>query len=519
MKASHRNVLLMDFLRKKILFIIVFLTGGAILIIEILAARLLSPFFGNTIYTYSSIISVVLGALSVGYYVGGRWADKRPFERDFYAIIFLSGVFVFFIEIIIIFFLQTYSSQLSFVYGPLIASCILFFIPSALMGMLSPYAIKLQSLKQPEMGVGRISGGIFFFSTLGSICGSLATGFYLIPNFGVDSILIVNGFLLILIGFCGLYLYSKKKILPLALLVFIFFQIIITLAFLPFRGYKNALYRIDGMYEQQVVFDGKLDGRPVRFLRSELSNSSAMYLDSDELVYEYTKYFDIYKKINPHVKEILVLGAGAYSLPKAYLKDAPSAHIDVVEIEPVLYDIAKKFFQLKDDARLANYTDDARRFLIRSDKKYDVIFADMYFSLYSIPSHTLTQEFFSLAKNHLSENGVFIINVIGELREVRPSLALSVMATLRSVFDNTYFFAVEDPKSVSGQNLILMSIAGDTKIDFNSIETGDNESKTIIHLNDHLIDSSTLRLSDHVVFTDRYVPSEKYVSELLKRAY
>ena len=159
----------MNFLQRNILLYIVFLTGASVLIVEIVAVRILSPYYGNTIYTVSSVISVILAALSLGYYVGGRLADRWPHPRIFFNIIFVSGLSVFIIQLLTTTLLPSQGHRLSLMIGPLVSALVLFFLPSFLLGLLSPFAIKLQQQKLPQRGIGRISGEVFFYSTLGSI--------------------------------------------------------------------------------------------------------------------------------------------------------------------------------------------------------------------------------------------------------------------------------------------------------------------------------------------------------------
>jgi len=130
-------------MKKNILLITVFITGACVLVIEIVAVRILSPFFGNTIFTFSSVITVILAALSLGYYFGGRLADKRPSEKLFYSIIVVSGLTVFLLHILSLLVLPALSQQFSLMFGPLVASSLLFLLPAFLLGILSPFVIKL----------------------------------------------------------------------------------------------------------------------------------------------------------------------------------------------------------------------------------------------------------------------------------------------------------------------------------------------------------------------------------------
>ena len=160
--------------------VIVFLTGAAVLIIEVVAVRILSPYYGNTIFTVSSILSVILAALSFGYYLGGKLADKKASLSWFFGTIAASGLTVLLLHCLGLLVLPILSGLFSITYGPLISSAILFMIPALLLGTLSPYAIKLQSENFPKLGLGSLTGEIFFWSTMGSITGSLLAGFVLI---------------------------------------------------------------------------------------------------------------------------------------------------------------------------------------------------------------------------------------------------------------------------------------------------------------------------------------------------
>ena len=179
--------------------------------------------------------------------------------------------------------------------------------------------------------------------------------------------------------------------------------------------------------------------------------------------------------------------------------------------------LAQKYFRLEPDSRLQNYTDDARRFLTVSDKKYDVIFADLYLAIYSIPYHTLTKEYFELAKEHLTQEGVYIANIIDDLDENLPSLIWSIVATVDQVFDNYYLFGVADPKSPDAQNLILMVVNSDKKINFEDSEIKNHSSDIIKNLYRHEVKLFSYDLNRHTVFTDRYAPIEKYTMEMLKK--
>lgn len=506
----------MNFFKNHSLLFVVFITGAAVLIVEVTAIRILSPYFGNTIFTASSVISVILAALSFGYYFGGRLADKRPSPKWFYGIIFLSGLSIFFLQLLIFLFLPTLGYKFSVVSGPLISAVILFFIPGFLLGILSPFAIKLQKLSQPEAGMGRVIGDVFFWSTFGSIFGSLSAGFILIPHFGVNQIITVTGAALTGLSFFALILLkvNKKILTRLFIISAVLLSFVIWLLLFPSSG--KVVYNRDGVYERILIYDDLEKDRPARHLIQDRSSSGGMFLDSDKHLHDFTKYYVLYRLLNPSPKEILAIGGGSYTIPKSFLKDVTQANVYAVEIEPSLFDLGKTYFKVPDDKRLKNYIADGRRYLYDSDKKYDVIFSDVYYSFYSVPVHFTTKEFFQIAENKLNREGVFMANLIGSLLEKPPSFIFSEINTFRSVFPNSYFFAVDSPKSREAQNFIFVGYKSDKKINFDDPKLKADSNETIKNLSEKLIDLDDFDLSLHVVLTDNYAPVEYMISRVLR---
>jgi len=508
-----------NFFLKNIFPAVIFMTGAAVLVIEVVAIRVLSPYYGNTIFTVSSIITVILAALSFGYYWGGEISDRNPSVERFFKIIMLSGISIVALHFLGALLLPFLSANLSLSQGPLLSALLLFLLPALLLGTLSPYAIKLQSLRSPKQGIGKISGKIFFWSTLGSIMGSLLSGFYLIPHFGVSQIFIANGALLFLLGFIALVIlkFDKNSLAK-------YFVAIILLGFMAFVTTKKSdkvLYSEDGVYEKITIYDGEILKRPARFFQQDRSNSGSMFLDSKDpadLPNEYTKYYSLYKIFNPEVKNALIIGGGIYSIPKALMAELPQANIDVAEIEPKLFELVQKYFNVKASPNLHNYTEDGRHLLQNSQRKYDLVFSDVYYSLFSIPPHFTTKEFFIIAKKQLSENGIFIANLIGDLSRQEPSLIFSEIKTFQSVFPNSYFFAVNSVKKNGSQNIIFFGSNSNKKIDFNSPSILQNNNSTISSLPQKLIDLDRFDLSKYPVLVDDFSPVEYLTATVLKNS-
>jgi len=510
-----------QFVKENLLPVSVFITGACVLIIEIVAVRVLSPHYGNTIFTVSSVIGVILAALSIGYYAGGKFADKHPTLRWFFGIILVSGFVVIATHFLGIIILPILSVGLSLASGPLVSSLLLFLAPAILLGALSPYAIKLQSALVPEQGVGSVSGKIFFWSTLGSIIGSLLAGFVLIPNFGIDYIFIATGVVLFFLGFIPLVIFGfvKNRLAKSVFLILVLVGVTI-LSGQQVKG--DVLYSKDGVYERIEIYDSTHGNRPIRVFQQDKSASGAMFLDTDDptdLAYGYTKYYSLYKVFKPNVQNALVIGGGAYSIPKALLAELPNATVDVSEIEPSLFDLAKQYFRVEESSNLHNYTEDGRRLLRDSEKKYDLIFSDVYYSLFSIPAHFTTQEFFTIAKDKLSDDGVLIANLIGDLSRQQPSLIFAEINTFQSVFPNSYFFTIETPGKVDSQNIIFVGYNSDKKVDLNTPSILQNKDPIISSLPTKIINLNRFDLSPYPILTDNFSPVEYLTAEVLRRTF
>jgi len=487
------------------LLAVVFLTGISSLVIEIVSLRLLSPYFGNTIFTSSSVISVFLAALSLGYYFGGLVSEKKHSFKYLYLMIFVAGAAVLAELVIGKKMLPILGSVLSMKTGPLISSMVTLLVPGILLGFITPITVKLGQTITPKDGVGKIAGEIFFWSTGGSILGSLLTGFVLIPNMGVTNIIFCTGCFLMLLGGIPLLvlLEGKKKLIFLG---------IGTISLLP--GYlainrddqnPQILWSKDGIYEKITVREGKLNGHPVRLFFQDKSYSGAIYLDSEELVVDYTNFYNLYQAVTPQIKRALVIGGGVYTIPKSLRKDNPGSVVTVSEIEPSLPEIAKKYFNLKDDPNIITRIEDGRRLLREEEINYDYIFSDVYYSMYSIPPHFTTREFYTLAKSKLNPNGVFIANILGSLSNTQPSIAAAQIKTFREVFPNSHFFAVTSTANAGVQGVIIMGINGQKKPEWQKV-IGLDERKQI--------NPEAIVQENVPVFTDNYAPTDYYSSRI-----
>ncbi|NBD73527.1 M28 family peptidase [Patescibacteria group bacterium] len=500
------------------LYLVVAITGGAVLAIETLAFRVLSPYYGNTIYSFSSVVTVVLGALSVGYLHGGVLADRFGSYRQFFLLIAAGG------GATLLFF--TLAHQIlpailtwmpSLVWGPLVGSLLVFFAPAYVLGMLSPYAIALICKEQPEAGIGHIAGRTFAFSTAGSIIGSVGTGFFLIPYVTISTSLTLISLALIVLGLLGLVGYTGLRRGEVSLIVLAAGALAAGSVFAssPTSGFVEGepLFRADGRYEQIAVYDTTMFGQPARVLLLDRSFSSAINPITRDLVFPYTTYYELYQLAEDPPERALILGGGSATVATVLHDELPGVSIDLVDVEPLLPEISREYFFMPNSPRIQFHTDDARRFLTVSTSTYDLMFSDVYASLFSIPGHVVTEEFFALAADRLAPDGLALFNIIGSLDPRAPSLFYSTLTTIESQFPGVAVFAVQDPHRYQVQNLIVLAAHEPF-----GAELGERlRAAGLTRFVPHQVDTTHLDRDRYTRFSDDFVPADLYNARMIRQ--
>ncbi len=253
--------------------------------------------------------------------------------------------------------------------------------------------------------------------------------------------------------------------------------------------------------------------KEIKWLFINDERSSAMYLDDDELVFEVLKYYHLVKHFNPDFKRTMMIGGSGYAFPKDFLNKYPQAEIDVVEIDPGLTDIAKKYFNLKDNSRLGIIHEDGRTFINHSNKKYDAIFLDAYKSILTVPYQLTTVEAVQKMSSMLNDNGVILANLIGNFNPNQNLFLRAEIKTFKSVFKHTWLFAVQNPNPSNEdidkyQNFILVASKKPLEVDLSS-----NDPQIDSFLK-HLIKDNFSK--DAIILTDEYAPVEFYTFKALK---
>jgi spermidine synthase len=432
--------------------LIVFTSGGVLLALEIVASRVVAPYFGNSVYVWGSLIGVFLAALSLGYFLGGRAATRWPAWGPFLALVFAAGACIFPIP-------HVAGTVLGWIairdYGPraspLAGSTALFFAPSVLLGTVAPYAIRLRT--RSVEGVGNVAGMLYALSTLGSIVGTLLAAFVLIPTVGVHTIIQILGATEMGLALLG-WLWARRSGTAAGTAVAIAAVLSIAGA-VPTDG-PDVVYARDTVYHRITVSD---EGA-VRYLKLDRYWQSARDRNAPwRTVFAYTDYLHLALVFHPEIDRALFVGMGGGTAPGRFYDDYPGARIDVVEIDPAVVETARRFFALPSGPRLAVHVQDGRLWLRRTSDRYDLIVLDAYL-IDTIPFHLATREFYEETTAHLTAGGVVASNVIGAIRGPRSRLFRAIYKTFRSVFRSVYVFPVGGGPSDALQNIILVGTSG-----------------------------------------------------------
>jgi predicted membrane-bound spermidine synthase len=364
-------------LRTFSLDLVVLICGAVVMIYEITGSRVLAPFIGTSTYIWTSLIGVILGALSLGYWLGGRLADRVPKKGVLAsAIIAASALIGLTILIKDLFLIAIASFPLGLELKAVAAALVLFAPASIALGFVTPYAVKLRMDSLGE--AGRTIGRLYALSTVGSIVGTFAAGFFLLPYLGTNRSLYLITAALFLTAFILIpFRVNRRNIGAASILILAIAANELTL----YSMYRAIGFEdIDTEYNRVRVFratDPSTD-RPIEAMTFDpYSTQSAMFIDNDELVFEYTKFYHLIRVLSPGFQRSLMIGGAGYSFPKGFLATYPNASLAVVEIDPKLTEIARRRFRLHDDSRLRIFHEDGRVFLNRADKDlYDVVMMD-----------------------------------------------------------------------------------------------------------------------------------------------
>jgi len=504
---------------------VVFVSSFCTLVIELVAGRILAPYLGVSLYTWTSIIGVVLAGISVGAYLGGLLADRHPSYTTLGWLLFLSGLGAFTIAPLTNL-LGGYRFETNLMARILIITTLIFFVPSCLLGMISPVVVKL-TLRNLNR-TGNVVGKIYAFSTLGSILGTFATGFFLISWMGTRLILFSMGAILIISAVVfGNFLFSKR-------LLALLFALFIPLAW---TFYDHA-FRMPVDRETYVFKESNYYTIQVKKCASETHYNRLEALTLDHLIHSYTdlsdpfhleyEYIRIYEELlGWQVEEktsfkTLFIGGGGYTFPRYLEARYPGAEIDVVEIDPEVTRIARTWLGIRGNSRIRSINEDARWFLMNcpDDDRYDFIFGDAFNDL-SIPYHLTTKEFAALVKRFLKPDGILLANVIDDFRKGR--FIPSYLRTLEEVFGRGHVHLVTSNPDFNDMEIstyVVMATAQDLNVEsFAQTVPESTQKGRLSHIMSQSILQAYLQGASPIVLTDDYVPVDNLIAPVFEKRF
>ena len=450
-----------------LLNIVVFISGAVLMALEIVGSRVLAPYFGSSIFVWGSLISVVMTALSIGYYWGGWLSAREPSYGKLLILLLTPGVMIFFLPLLYPS-INEWIASIDFGHrlNPLIACSALFLFPGIFLGTISPYVIRLAATQLHT--VGSTAGTLYAVSTCGSIAGTLLTAFYLIPLLGVSNIIHILGAILVCLSLVVVPLLRLQGVaLSRAIATVALLLGSLNLIWTPATWAKTLLQKDTFYHRIRIEEDDE-----ARYMYFDRTLQSAMNLkDPTALRLIYSRYTSLGFAFRPDAKKMLIVGLGGGSIPKKIQKEFPNIEIDAVEIDPEVIKMAKEFFNVKETNNLHIHAQDGRLFLTRTSTLYDIILLDAYFTD-AMPFHLTTKEFFELAQKKLTPNGIIVANLISAVTGPSGRIARAFVRTQRQIFPQAYVFAARRPDNASLdtiQNVIVVATRDKQRLDINEI--------------------------------------------------
>lgn len=427
------------------LYIVAFVGGLASLAVEMTASSLLRNHFGTANLVWATIIGLILLFLTVGYSIGGRWADRSPHPATLYQIVawagLLTGLVPFAAYPVLSLVLPAFESfDAVMLGGSFLAVMILFSIPVTLMGCISPFVIKL--VMEDMKSAGQTAGRIYAISTAGSFLGTFLPNLVLVPTLGTRNTLVLLSLLLLFVSFVGLGRCAPRRLLLYLWMPGVIILMALFLRGQPVKAAKNAIYETESTYNYIQVVEDEQGCRSL--LLNEGQGIHSVSCPGQLRTPGPWDYFLIAPYFNPppytpdQVKRVMLIGLAAGTIAQQYTAVYGPLPIDGVEIDPQIVYVGQEFFAMN-QPNLNVIIADGRYAINRSDERYTVIGVDAYRLPY-IPPHLATVEFFQQVHDHLTADGVVAINVGRTHEDYR--LVEAIVATLLQIFPSAHVIDV-----------------------------------------------------------------------------
>ena len=490
-------------MKLKPLYCISFIEGGVVMVTEIAGARLLTPFFGASLYSWASTLSITLLALMTGYYVGGYVTTKPKYTSPdkISWVFFASGLTVLIMPALGHFIMEK-TISFSFFSGLIVSQLFFMFLPIFLMGMISPMII-YQITKKAEQS-GRSAGNIYAISTSGGILFTLIFGFLIIPYYGITLPVKVLGLAVSILAL--IFLFKEKlttKKAPLVLVTVITAAIAFSQSkpkdsFSPQSKMRLVDYSEGLLGELKVVDEyAKMpDGKPVTIRKLRTNNVQQNFVFTDMPTQSLLYYVNFTKqliKFLPKKETALLIGLGAGSLYSVLSNE----HVDVesIEIDKRIYDIGVKYFNMPEHKK--NVITDGRYFINVTKNTYDLIVLDVIIGE-SVPAQLLTLESFQRLYQILNAGGTLIVEHGGVNNFADNCFVPSINKTLHAAGFEVSIF---NP-TLSTQHGDVLFVATKNKLDVRKITLSNDVLVKGGPLSDYALPITTFDNRSPEVFTD-----------------
>lgn len=509
----------------------VFLASACVMVLELVAGRLVAHSLGASLYTWTAVIGVVLAGITIGYYIGGRIADKFEAKKAIAVLFCLCSA-----SCVVTIVMNNAAGNLTFLWHlswPVwifAYVCLLFLVPSALLGMISPVVVK--TALERGLATGRTVGDIYAWGAGGSIAGTFLAGYYLIAAMGTIAIIWAVGAILLLTGI----LYGPRS-RPVYLWAAVFAALMV-MGMAPAEWAKekganlglrtkadsSILYEDESQYSYIAVRQVSKSPDKREFMQDKLKHSEIVMDDPMDLQYFYTRIFASVTNMlwgNRDRLKVMVIGGGGYAYPRYMEKFWPGSRIDVVEIDPHVTAAAKKAFGLESNTRINTINMDARNYVDGiierennggAELRYDFIYEDAL-NDYSVPFQLTTREFNAKLARLLTDDGVYVVELIDVFEE---GLFLGAFVnTLEQTFGHVY--VISEKLSKSHRNTYVV-IGAKRQINFDNLA----HEKLMQGFNLWVMNGSEIKKlterTNKIILTDDFAPVENLLAPVVRRS-
>lgn len=420
----------------------VFVSGAVVMVLEVLCTRLIAPVYGTSLYVWSATIAVTLLALAVGYWVGGRVADRFPRAASYFLLFELAALLIVALPLVREPVLRA-TVPLGLRGGALASAIVFLAPPLTLLGMISPFAVRLAAHLLTDLG--RTAGRLYALSTAGSLIGTLSAGFYLIPSFRLRTVFLGSALVLILPAVVYQVVAARRQLAVAALVL----VAIAGVASRPWRTAEGLRLVRESHFGQVKVLDR--EGSRALLVNGTIQTQTIANTNVPLTAYAYV-LTELAFRAKGDGRRALVVGLGGGVLPPLFATFGVRSR--TIEIDPEMLEIAQEHFAF-DVRRYPVTIADGRQFLATSDDRYDYVILDA-FAGEAVPVHLLTEEMIALVDRRLAPDGLLVVNYLGYRSGERARPLRSVVRTIETRFPHVVVFP-SYPAGDYGNNIILAS--------------------------------------------------------------